>query len=273
MSNGDDNCWTFPWHRIEYKHMIALRVVLLEEEELAANTVNRLLSATRAVLKQCWKLGQMVHEAYARARDVANVKNEQQQRGRLIKPDEIRKLLQMCDLDAEKGRPSGVRDAAIISILYIAGLRRSEIINLKKADFDVSTGELIIRKGKGNKDRNVFIAGRAKERVIRWLQERSAIKYDALFLTISPYGDLTNQPITSDQTIYDMLSRRGIQAGIDDFSPHDLRRTAISEMWDKGIDGVTIRDTAGHSSMETTANYDRRGDERKKAAADVRDIP
>jgi integrase len=60
--------------------------------------------------------------------------------------------------------------------------------------------------------------------------------------------------------------------GVRAFSPHNLRHSAISEMWEQGIDGVTIRDIAGHSSIETTTNYDRRGDERKQATANKRDV-
>jgi integrase/recombinase XerD len=273
---GGDNVtvWDMDWHNMQYQHMVQLRTLLYEREELAHTTVNRYLSAVRAVIKECWRLQLIDHDMYERIRDVENIKGERSPSGRLLSPEEIKKLLQACDLDWQKRKMSGVRDAAIITMLYLTGMRRSEVIGLLRADYDIPTGEITIREGKGNKDRTVYLRGeRGRKRMIDWLNARSYVKADALFLTVNPYGDLTNSPITSGQTIYDMLHRRATQAGIDDFSPHNLRHSAISEMWDAGIDGVTIRDFAGHKSMDTTANYDRRGDERKADAAEMRDLP
>jgi site-specific recombinase XerD len=274
FTNGENSVWEMDWQNMQYKHMVQLRTLLHEREELAFTTVNRYLSAVRAVMKECWRLELVDRETYERIRDVENISGERLPSGRLLTPDEIKKLLQACDLDWQKRKVSGVRDAAIITMLYLTGMRRSEIIALQLTDYDVSTGEITIREGKGNKDRNVFIRGdKARKRIADWLNARSYIKASSLFLTVNPYGDLTNSPITAGQTIYDLLHRRAEQAGIEEFSPHNLRHTSISEMWDAGIDGVTIKDTAGHKDIETAARYDRRGDQRKIDAAEKRDLP
>ena len=66
------------------------------------------------------------------------------------------------------------------------------------------------------------------------------------------------------QTIYDLLARRAEQAGVRAFSPHDMRRSFILDLLDAGADIATVQKLAGHASVQTTACYDRRGDEAKR---------
>ena len=77
----------------------------------------------------------------------------------------------------------------------------------------------------------------------------------------------------TDQTIYNMLVSRAEKAEINRFSPHDLRRSFISELLDRGADIVTVQQLAGHASVTTTAKYDRRGEETKKKAIGLLHVP
>jgi integrase len=77
----------------------------------------------------------------------------------------------------------------------------------------------------------------------------------------------------TSQAVYNMLSKRGEQAGIKNFSPHDLRRTFISHLLDKGTDIATVSKMAGHANIQTTARYDRRPEEAKRKAAEVLHVP
>ncbi|MCV5688813.1 site-specific integrase, partial [Escherichia coli] len=86
------------------------------------------------------------------------------------------------------------------------------------------------------------------------------------FPRIRRFDDVTGERM-SDQAIYHILETRRVEAGLEMFAPHDLRRTFASSMLDNGEDIVTVKDAMGHSSIATTQKYDRRGDERLKRAS------
>jgi integrase len=70
-----------------------------------------------------------------------------------------------------------------------------------------------------------------------------------------------------------ICEKRGQEAGLREFSPHDLRRTYISVLLDRGVDLATAADLAGHASPNTTKRYDRRGERARHAAAEVVVVP
>jgi len=242
--------------------------MLIDEGKYKPATINRHLSALRGVLKEAWRLGLMKVEAYSAAAAIDNLKSETLPSGRMLQPDEIKTLIQVCGLH---NRETGIRDAAIISLLYVTGMRRFEAANLDIGDFDTITGQVTIQHGKGDKARTSYIDGNAKTHVMNWLRLRT-LKPGALFLTIDSKGFVKDKPLSA-QSIYDMLERRGKQAGIERFSPHDLRRSAISEMLDRNVDISMVAKVVGHSSLDTTRRYDRRDERGKRAITKVFDVP
>lgn len=248
------------WPALRYAHTAALRSKLAQEYSPA--TANRLLSALKGVLKECWRLGYMCAEEYQRAVDIRGVRAETLPKGRELAQGELLALVEACKAD---DTPAGVRDAAILGLLYTCGLRREELVALDVADFDVESGKLNIRLGKGRKQRTAYVTGGALNALVDWLQV-SGIHSGALFVPINKGGRLLERRMNA-QSIYDMLKKRASQAKVKDFSPHDLRRTFVGDMLDRGVDIATVAKIAGHASVDTTKRYDRRPEETKRRAA------
>jgi site-specific recombinase XerD len=85
-------------------------------------------------------------------------------------------------------------------------------------------------------------------------------------------GRITIRCMT-DQAVLYTLRRRAVQAGVVSFSPHDLRRTFVSDLLDAGADIATVQRMAGHANVATTARYDRRGEMTKRKAAELLHVP
>ena len=263
------------WSQIRFQHGAALRAVLAEK--YAPATANKMLAAWRGVLKAAWRLELLSSEDYGRAADVGAVRGETLPRGRALSAGELRSLLSVCQSDIYKDgkpRPAGVRDGAILGVLYGGGLRRSEVIGLDAGDYDPDSGALIVRRGKGSKARLTYLPSGGMSRLARWLELRaqSCPLEGPLFHPIHRSGKIFAARLT-DQAILALLRRRAVQAGLRPFSPHDLRRTFISDLLDAGADIATVQKLAGHANVQTTARYDRRGEVAKQKAASLLHIP
>lgn len=265
LSAGKAHCFSIAWKNLQYQHTAALRSKLLELYRPA--TVNKMLSALRRVLKEAWRLGQMSAEDYERAADIRNVKGETLPRGRELSYGEIAALMGSCEDDST---PAGIRDAALISVLYGAGLRRAEVVALNFEDYDLETGKLIIR-GKRNKERTAYLDNGAFDAVNDWVLYRGN-DIGPLFYPINKGGRVVRRRMT-DQAIYAILRVRAMKTGVKLFSPHDLRRTFVSDLLDAGADIVTVAKMAGHDQVQTTARYDRRGEDVKKKAFKLLHVP
>jgi integrase len=148
-------------------------------------------------------------------------------------------------------------------------LRNYLALDLK--DFDPHTGALKVISGKGGKDRTVYLPSSAKKVVEKWLKIRG-VRKGALLYPVSRGKRVVRRRMT-DQAVLYILQKRANEAKIESFSPHDCRRTFISDLLDAGVDLVTVSHLAGHASPLTTANYDRRGEETKRRAVELLDIP
>jgi len=255
---------SIPWQHLRYQHISAIRSKLQELNQAPA-TVNQTLYALRGVARAAFNLGYMSAEDYQRLRDVKPVKGERIPAGRALSVGEIGALLDTCSTS-----PNGTRDAALISLLYSGGLRRAEAVGLDIDHYDIETGELKV-KGKGNKERLLYVINGAAEALNDWLVTRGDTP-GALFCPVNKSGKVTIRRMT-EQAIYYLLNVRGESAGIKHFSPHDLRRSFITELLDKGADISTVQKLAGHSSIQTTVRYDRRGEKAKRKAQELLHVP
>lgn len=256
-----------PWGALRYQHTAAIRAQLLAKTYKPATT-NRILSALRGTLRAAWQLGQMSAEDLARAVDIKNVTGQTLPAGRGLTPGEISGLLAACGADPT---PAGARDAAIMAILYSCGLRRDELVNINLADYDPTAEELRVLVAKRGKERITPVVNGAADHLADWLAVRGNDP-GALFPAITKGGRIGSGRMTA-QAIYNMLAKRAAEAGIKPFSPHDLRRSFVSDLLDAGADIATVAKLAGHSSVNTTARYDRRTEATKKAAAKMLHVP
>jgi site-specific recombinase XerD len=94
-----------------------------------------------------------------------------------------------------------------------------------------------------------------------------------LFWATLKSGSLIENSKLTDQAVYARIKRVAKVAGVKTLSPHDMRRSFVSDMLDNGVDISTVAAMAGHSSVSTTQRYDRRGDEAKKKAAKALHLP
>jgi len=270
-----NDCHNFNWGAIRFQHMAVLRNYLTELKDENNNdvykpaTVNHILCALRGVLKVAWQLEYMTAEQYQRAVAVKSVRGSSLPAGQELTHGEIKGLLESCEIDQ---KICGIRDSAIIAFMYACGPRRHEVVKARLRDYNSKSGRLVIT-GKGDKQRTVYLENGAREAMEDWLSIR-CIEPGPLFYPINKGGHIVfNRKGMSSQAIYKILRKRGAESGVDSFSPHDLRRTFISDMLDAGVDIVTVSKLAGHASVTTTGRYDRRGEEVKRKAAGILPVP
>lgn len=283
------------WGRIRYQHTAAIRARLAQS--YAPATANKILSALRQTLRQAWLLGQMTAEDYHRAVEFKPITGETLPAGREVSSGEILALMEACQADPT---PAGTRDAAIIGMMYAAGLRRDEMVSLNLSDYDPDAGRLVLT-GKRNKQRTAYITNGAVDALNDWIALRGP-QPGALFVEVSKSGkvlieresmivkpfrkiggvEVPNKKAgmtiyrggaMTPQAIYNMLAKRIEEAGVKPFSPHDLRRSFISHLLDKGADIAIVSKMAGHANVQTTARYDRRPEEAKRKAAELLHVP
>lgn len=250
-----------PWQNLRFQHTAAIRSQLATEYK--HSTVNRMLSALRGTLRAAWRLGLMTAEEYQLAASVESISGETVPAGRHVPPGELLALLATCGQNK-----LGIRDAAVISLLYGLGLRRAEVVLLDLADYKEAEGHLVV-SGKGNKERMVPVTGGTSEALTDWLTVRG-LQSGPLFVGV---GNRNQGGRLTTQAIYNMLRTRVKEAQITALSPHDFRRTFVGELLDAGADIVTVQKLVGHADPATTARYDRRGERAKRKAVELLHVP
>jgi site-specific recombinase XerD len=257
---------TTNWSAIRFQHAAAIRTKLAERYSPAS--ANRMLAALRGVLSATFNLGQMSAEDYLRAKEIKAVRGKSLSAGRALTAEELESLFAVCASDSS---PAGMRDGALLAVARVAGLRRAELAAIELKDYNAAQGSILIR-GKGNKQRIVY----AKNGATRWLKDWLAIRGKTsgpLFCPILKSGKVLAGERLSPQSIFDILAKRAAQAGIKDISPHDLRRTFISDLLDAGADISTVQKLSGHESIQTTTRYDRRRERAKVKAVELLNVP
>lgn len=168
--------------------------------------------------------------------------------------DEVVRLIEQIPLDNEPG----LRDRAIIELLFSSGLRVSELVNLNRDHINLARREFMVR-GKGQKDRPVFVSMSAAEHVKNYLDARSD-SLPALFISYS--RRLAKPSVSGD---YRRLSARSIQRMVSHYarlagitkhvSPHTMRHSFATDLLMNGADLRAVQSMLGHSNIATTQIY------------------
>jgi len=215
----------------------------------------------------------MAAEAYERIRAaIKNLAGTRLLSGRALDRGEILALSDGCTSD--RNVAAGVRDAALIAMLYASGLRRAEIAALTLGQYDPEDGAVRVLSGKGDKDRITYVGDQAaREAIGDWLLLRGDAP-GALFCPVNKAGRVLHRGMTPAAVRLILAKRVRYAVGkVDPATPHDMRRSFISDLLDAGSDLSTVQKLAGHANPATTAGYDRRGEVAKRKAASLLHFP
>lgn len=214
-------------------------------ESMKRRTQNYYLIALRAFLK------------FLRKRDVASLSPERIELAKvpersldLISPTELGRLMRAPDTKTQVG----LRDKAVLELLFSTGLRISELCGLSTDDVDVTRDEFSVR-GKGDKVRVVFLSEEAKQSITRYLKNRKDLD-DALFVRYGRKATAMKNLRLSPRAVQRMIKAYAIKAGITrKVTPHVIRHSFATDLLSNGADLRSVQALLGHANIATTQIY------------------
>ncbi len=261
----------FPWHKLRFEHLVAIKSYLYRDRKVSAGSINSTISAIRSVANASFNVGLMGADDLKRLINVKALTVSRGLAGRDVSLGQLNSLVEVCQNDRT---PAGPRDALIIGLLYICGLRRSEASQLRLGAIDSQTQSLKII-GKGNKERITYPDSGTMAAYRDWMEVRGYAG-TSLLLPVTKSGVIKKSvdgDQMSDQSIYNIVKKRSKQAGVPDCSPHDFRRKFATELLRNNKDVFTVQKLMGHSDPKTTSRYDQRSNEEAEEATKALHLP
>lgn len=217
-------------------------------DNLSILTQNYHLIALRSFLKYCSK-----RDIPTLSPDKIELPKVKRRQVSFLTTEETERLIEAVDINAT----SGLRDRAILELLFSSGLRVSELTNLNRDHINLNRGEFMVR-GKGQKDRPVFVSPEATE----WLAKYLATRTDQaipLFIRHSGFktGDERGESFRlTPRSVQRLVQRYASLAGITKHvSPHTLRHSFATDLLMNGADLRSVQSMLGHSNIATTQVY------------------
>lgn len=254
-----------PWSELKRPHVQQI-IFKLTEKNLAPATLNSYLSSIKGVCEEAWMLNQMSADDYQKIYKISSVKGSRLAAGRALSREEVNALIEKCDTGAQA---ADTRDVALLSLLIGCGLRKAELISLRYEDINWKEKCFYII-GKGNKQAKCFLPPQALLALGQWVNLRGDQK-GIVFNRILKNGKILNKPISGQGITY-ILKKRGFNADIENFAPHDTRRTFATRMFESGADALIVQAAMRHASLATTERYDYRGENKLKDASQTVDF-
>ncbi len=162
--------------------------------------------------------------------------------------EEVESLLEAPDLD----KAEGLRDRAMLEVMYSSGLRVSELIKLERSQVNFIHGIVTIY-GKGNRERRVPIGEYALEYLVKYIEEARVknVGKNSKYLFLNRYGKELSR-----QYFFRQVKKYATYAGIkEDVSPHTLRHSFATHMLDRGAELRAVQEMLGHQNIATTQIY------------------
>ncbi|WP_175582700.1 tyrosine recombinase XerC [Nocardioides guangzhouensis] len=182
----------------------------------------------------------------------------------VLREDEARALVEAAAALADDGSPVGLRDVAVLELLYATGIRVGELCGLDVDDLDFDR-HVVRVLGKGRKERTVPFGHPAAAALTRWLQAgrpRLAAEGAGGALFLGARGKRLDQRVVRSL----VHARIADVPGAPDIGPHGLRHTAATHLLEGGADLRTVQELLGHASMSTTQIYTHVSSERLRKA-------
>ncbi|XID75985.1 site-specific tyrosine recombinase XerD [Alkanindiges sp. WGS2144] len=228
------------WSKIQVDDYL----MFLQQQQKSPRSIGRALSALRQFFKHQRELGTREDNP------VQDHKNPQQGRPlpKDLSQEDVESLLDAPDINT----PIGLRDRAMLEVLYACGLRVTELIGLPLEALNLRAGFLRV-KGKGNKERLVPLGEVAVEWLEKYLQDgRPALtrqQHNGVFLS-------TRGGLMTRQNFWYSIKRYALQANIQtELSPHTLRHAFATHLLNHGADLRAVQMLLGHSDLSTTQIY------------------
>ena len=219
----------------------------LYERNLSKRTVSRKISCLRSFYKFLVREGAVRENPFA----LVTLPKKEQKLPRFFYEDEIKALF--CSINKET--PMGLRDAALLEVLYATGIRISECCDIKLQDVDFSLGTILVH-GKGKKDRYVPFGQYAQAALLEYIQKArtqiiSSKEKSHPYLFISNRGDSLSIR-GARYVLNECMKKAAIKGNI---HPHMLRHSFATHLLNNGADLRTVQELLGHSKISSTQIY------------------
>ena len=215
----------------------------LHENKYKSKSISRMISSMRSFFKYLKVENVITNNPMTL---ISNPKVEKKL-PKYLTINEVESILSAPDMNDAVG----VRDAFILELLYVSGIRVSELVNIKLNDIEESQRRIKIL-GKGNKERYVLYGSRCSELLKKYISVRSNfLKYPNDYLILSKTGRKINT-----REIRNIINRIKVKAGVSiSISPHTFRHTFATHMLNEGADIRAVQELLGHENLSTTTIY------------------